>query len=455
MNIMMNLGLAGIMLLIGVLLRAKISFFQKILVPASVLAGIIGTIFMNLGLDIGIKPEDYTKIVNEIFTVSFISIGLTDTEKREREKEKRSVGKSVFRGCFGMGLVWCILYAITPVIGYGIVQIFGSSMDMDALYGTLIPFAFAQGPGQAAAYGALYESFGWDHAAMIGVTFAAIGFLASFLVGVPIAKFGISRRKAKNIGKIDETVARGYYRREEQSEYIGMDTVYGGNIETLTFHFALIAFCYMLAVGLSKLFSMIPGFFGDTMSGMLFMNGMLTSNIVRWLMNKMGIGFLKDATLQRKITGCTADILVVCSFMAVQFSMIGTWMVPILIECVVVTVLTVLVCIYFGARFGDQNDFERTLGLYGASTGTVPSGIALVRIVDPLLKTTTAIELGLMNYVMLFSMPVVFVLLAVAAGKMNMEIAALILTGITLVYMVLMKVLKVWGKKTYSFKKNE
>ncbi len=451
MNIMMSLGWAGVMLLIGVLFRAKVPLFQKILVPASVLAGIAGTVFMNLGLDIGIKAEDYTNIVNEIFTISFISIGLTDTEKKENGGDKGGTAKSIFQGCFGMGLVWCVLYAVTPVVGYGIIRLVGSACGMDALYGTLIPFAFAQGPGQAAAYGALYEGFGWDHAAMVGVTFAAIGFLASFLVGVPIAKLGINRKKAKNFGKIDEAVARGYYRREEQTEYIGMDTVYGGNIETLTFHFALIALCYAMAVGLSKLFSLIPGFFGSTMSGMLFMNGMLTSNLVRWVMNKTGLDFLKDATLQRKITGCTADILVVCSFMAVQFRIIGKWMLPILLEALTVTVITVIICIYFGTRFGGENDFERTLGLYGASTGTVPSGIALVRIVDPSLKTTTAIELGLMNYVMLFSMPVVFILLAAAAGKIAMGTACIALMGVTVIYLVLMKLFKIWGKKTYSF----
>ena len=98
--------------------------------------------------------------------------------------------------------------------------------------------------------------------------------------------------------------------------------MYSGNLETLTFHFALIALCYILAVGLSKVFLLIPGFFGSTLSGMLFMNGMLTSNLVRWIMNKLHLGFLKDSTLQRKITGWTADLLVVCSFMAVEFQVI-------------------------------------------------------------------------------------------------------------------------------------
>lgn len=450
MELMMNLGWAGSMLLIGVLLRAKVSVFRKMLVPASVLGGIVGVIIMNVGLDIGADAQQYTSIVNELFTISFISIGLTGSSD-DKEQNKGAKAKSIMRGCFGMGLVWCILYALTPIIGFLIVTATGAGVDMDGVYGTLIPFAFTQGPGQAAAFGAMYENYGWENAAMIGVTFAAVGFLASFLVGVPIAKAGITRKLAKNMGNIDEKVSRGYYRKEEQTQYVGKDTMYGGNIETLTFHFALIALCYILAVGLSKAFAMIPGFFGSTMSGMLFMNGMLTSNLVKWIMKKLHLDFLNDNTLQSKFTGFTADLLVVCSFMAVKFSVIGKWAVPILVEAVIVTVVTVIICLYFGARFGDGHDFERTLGLYGTSTGTVPSGIALVRIVDPELKSTTAIELGLMNYVMLFCVPVYFVLLAVAAGSLSMQIAGIILAGLVIVYLILLKVFRAWGKQTYSF----
>ena len=46
--------------------------------------------------------------------------------------------------------------------------------------------AFAQGPGQAAAFGALYEGYGWENAAVVGVAFAAVGFLVSFLMCCPL-----------------------------------------------------------------------------------------------------------------------------------------------------------------------------------------------------------------------------------------------------------------------------
>ncbi len=448
MGLMMAFGWASIALCIGTLLRAKIPAFRKMLIPASVIGGILGMIFMNAmsaaGICVGVDSSMYTSIVNHLFTLSFISISLTRPPKHE---DKR--GKEVLRGALGMGIVWCLLYALTPLAGAGIIALVGSDAGMDRMYGTLIPFAFTQGPGQAAAFGALYESYGWENAGSVGVTFAAVGFLAAFLFGIPAAKSGIRRGLAKNCGNLSETVLRGYYKKEEQTTYMVRDTTVSSNIETLTYHFALIGLCYILAIGISKILGLLPGFLGNSMEGLMFMNGMYAAYIVRWLTKKLHIDFLQEDALQGKITGWTADYLVVCAFMAVGIATLGSWLGPMLIECVVITALTFAVCFYFGSRFGGKNDFERTLGLYGTATGTVPSGIALVRIVDPYLTTTTAVELGMMNLVMLLCTPVYLVLLAMASGSLRFEIGLVVMVAAIVVYLVLLKLTGTWRKKSY------
>lgn len=445
-------GIASIALCIGTFLRAKIPFLRNMLVPASVIAGILGVIFMNLvahfNVNIGTDAEMYTQIVNHLFTISFISICLTGASDN-----KDNTAKNIFRGALGMGIVWCLLYALTPLVGMLIIGGIGKGFDMAAIYGSMIPFAFTQGPGQAAAYGVLYESFGWENAAMVGVTFAAIGFIVAFVVGVPAAKLGISRGVAKNCGEIDHSILKGYLRKEEQTNYMVKDTTCNSNIETLTFHFAMIGLCYIVAIGISKILGLIPGFLGASMEGLMFMNGMFAAYIVKFIMKKLKLDFLIEDTLQNKITGWTADYLVVCAFMAVGFSIIGSWIVPMLIEAIIVTAITFVVCFYFGMRFGGSNDFERTLGLYGTATGTVPSGIALVRIVDPEFKTSTAIELGIMNMIMLFSTPVYLVLLAMASNTISVQITMLILAALCIVYLILLKVTRCWKKPTFTWKK--
>ena len=205
-------------------------------------------------------------------------------------------------------------------------------------------------------------------------------------------------------------------------------------------------------MGIARVLSLIPGFLGTSMSSMMFMNGMYAAYIVKFLMNKLHLGFLQENTLQSKITGWTADYLVVCAFMAVSFVMIKDWIWIILIVSAVITIVTFVVCFYFGQRFGGTNDFERTLGLYGTCTGTVPSGVALVRIVDPDFRTTTSVELGACNLVMIASTPVYIIILALASGSMEIMPAIAGLVVCAVIYLIGLKVVGLWGAKTYSWK---
>ena len=452
MSFLYAFGWASIMLLVGVLLRAKIPFLRNMLVPASVIAGVVGFLFINVvsaaGIGIGTDTDMFTTIVNNLFTISFISITLTSSNKGEGNSAKNTV-----KGAWGMGLIWCLLYALTPLIGAGVIALIGGSMD--TIYGMLVQFAFCQGPGQAATYGAIFEGYGWANATMVAIAFSAIGFVAAFGIGIPLAKFGISHGLAKHCGKIDETTLKGYYKPEEQVVTGNKETTCTSNIETLTFHFAIIGLCYVLACGIATLFSLIPGFLGTSFSGMMFINGMYAALIVKFVLKKLKLDYLLDNTLQSKITGWTTDYLVVCAFMAVSISVISAWIVQMLILCVVITAVTFVVCVYFGPRFGGYNDFERTLGMYGQCTGTTPTGIALIRIVDPNYHTSTAVELGGTNIVMLLCTPVVILLTAVASGSISVPVTCGGLAICVVVYLIVLKVSGAWKKPSFSWKDPE
>lgn len=458
MSVMIALGLVSVMLLIGMTLRAKVPFFRTMLVPSTVLAGIVGLVVMNAftkpAAQFGVNSSLMTTIVNILFTLSFISIALTRTPKQKQVKGQDSTTKSVAKNSLGMGLIWDILYALTPVIGAVVILLIGSGFGMDKIYGLLIPYGFTQGPGQAATYGAIFEQYGWKDAAMVGITFAAVGFIAAFLIGVPLAKLGIKRGIARNSGKTTESVSRGYFQKEEQHESMGKVTTHSGSVETLAYHFALMGICYLLALFISYLFSFIPGFLGTSMSGMLFMCGMFAGYIVNFITKKLKIDYLQNSTLQSKITGWLTDFLVIASFMSVKVSVVSKWIVPILVECVVVTLVTIAICMYFGQRFPDKTgNFERTLGLYGTSTGTVPSGIALVRMVDPRLRTTVATELGMMNIPMLLSSITGVLLMAIASKSMDFWLGMALLVVQVPVFLIVLRVLHLRGGQTYSFSK--
>jgi len=446
MSFMMAFGIASIMLVLGMVIRAKIPFVRKTLVPSSVVAGILGFLLLNSGLFTEIDTTIFNNIVQHLFTLSFISIGLTSKPKTTSSDQGI---KSVGKGAFGMGMVWNTLYALTPIIGAVTLYAIGDIFNFNPVYGLLVPFAFTQGPGQAATFGAIFEQYGWTDASMVGVTFAAIGFLIAFLVGVPLAKRGLKKGLSVNENQIDAFVERGYYNKDEDKSILGKETTFSGNLDTMTFHFAVIGIIYVITLFLADIIAYIPGI-GPTISGMQFMIGMLVAYLVKYIMSQLRIDHLIDNQFQSKITGWATDYLIVAAFMAVQMSVVGEWLIPIIIIALVVAVVTYFVSLYFGKRFGGQNDFERTLGLFGTTMGTVPSGMALVRIVDPTLNTTTATELGMMNLPMIFSGVTLTTILAMAEGALSFGLGLVLLFVPIPIYLVVMKVFKVWNKPTYQ-----
>lgn len=171
-SVVVAFGLASVMLCIGMAIRAKVKFFQHMLMPVSVIGGILGFILMNLVLSKypvgGVSVTDFSNIVDVFFVMSFISIGLTGSKKKKNKKTedgKKKKSSGPVRGAIGMALIWCILYALQPLVGILIVSITGKAFHMDSMYGILVPFAFCQGPGQASTYGRLFEyTYGFDKA---------------------------------------------------------------------------------------------------------------------------------------------------------------------------------------------------------------------------------------------------------------------------------------------------
>src|SRR5699024_10070874 len=76
-DIFIDFGLISSLLLVGVLLRSKVGFFQRSFMPASIIAGILGLILGTNGL--GLLPftdsiEDYPSVL--IAVVLLLSLSL-------------------------------------------------------------------------------------------------------------------------------------------------------------------------------------------------------------------------------------------------------------------------------------------------------------------------------------------------------------------------------------------
>ncbi|MFI3114977.1 MAG: sodium/glutamate symporter [Clostridia bacterium] len=455
---MMALSISGFMICLGMIIRTKSKTLGKLLIPVNVIAGILGLIYMNTinnFLTPLITENEFNSIVNQMFTFSFISIGLASVSDKKEKIEKNSGGSTITKGSFGMGLQWSLLFGLTAVIGVLVIYVIGGLFGMDPMYGILIPYAFCQGPGQAAVMGEIFEEFyGMQNAQMVGITFAVTGFISAFAIGVPIAKYGLRKKLQVSNASISETVERGFYYPEEQQESMGKVTTHSGNLETLSFHVALMGICYIIAVILGELCYYIPEI-GPAFGNMLFIWGMVGGSIVKKVLAKLDVEYLLNKPLQNKITGFTSDFLVVCAFMAIKVSTVLEWIIPIIIVSIVIAILTAVVCFYFTSRLGSDHDFERSLGMYGMCTGTTPTGIALVRIVDPKLQTATATELGMTNLFMMTVTPVTLAVTFLGAGTIELSSALLIILCCCVVYLAILKICKFCNKPTFNLIKGE
>lgn len=455
-ELIVTLGWISIMMLVGTFLRAKIKFLQKSLIPSSIIGGIIGLILINVGA-IKIPASILSQIVFHLFVISFIAIGLMDGGSGDSKKEKKSLSKNpLFKASIAMACIYEIIRVLQALLGYGTMQLlnkFGIS-DGLPLYGMLLPSGFASGPGQAAVFGSIYAQGGYDQGVAIGLAFAATGFLACFAIGIPVANIAIRKGIAKASGKLSDEFLSGVLKKETKKESAGDLTFHSANIETLSVHIAIILGVYLASYYIGRFICLfVSPQVATTIMGMVFVFALLVANILKPVMLKMKINHLVSPPLMKRIAGWAIDYMVLTTIMAVKIQDLGEYLIPVLIIALLGSIMTAAVMYYFGRRIGGEVDFERSLGVFGQLTGTLNTGLLLLRVVDPDFNTTAPQELALNTLiadVLIGGLPLAFVLLGPFVFGWSEFTTLLVILGFGLAYLILLKVVKGWGKPTYS-----
>ena len=406
---MLLFGIMSIMLLIGIFLRAKISFFQNFLIPGCLIGGILGLILVHSGL-FRVSAGDLETLAYHFFNISFISVGLTPGSHLRRQN--RIGNKEFLRGPLWMALSQTFCFALQAVVGGAIVMVFGLiGLKLFPTFGFLSPLGFEEGPGQALSIGKVWETAGFQYAATIGLTFAAVGYFFAFFIGVPLVNWGVRKGMARyGTEKLPQDLLTGLLAKNQQPESAGFLRMHSANADTLAFQAALVGLVYILTYGLIR---MMGTFFAPDVAAMLwgffFFGGLMIALAVRFLMGRLGIDYLVDPGIQRRITGWSIDFLIVCTVMAVQLQVVWQYFWPVTAIALTSGVSTTAAVIFLGKRIWSYN-LERLVAVYGTVTGTVSCGLLLLRIVDPDFSTPVAIEIGIVSALMLIPLPGMLVL---------------------------------------------
>ena len=436
-------------LLIGMMvanvLRRVIPPLRRSMIPSSVLGG-----FLVLIADLIYKRifgrSMFELFVLESLTYHGLGLGFIALAWRHLEGVK---GRKARRDVFHTATVTVGGYLIQAIVGLAITTVLFYLIGSFAAGGILLPMGYGQGPGQAFNWGSTYENtYGFLNGSSYGLTVAAMGFVSACVGGVFFLNRPESRKKYAHIGAEvrDNLTIRDYIRENEIPVSESMDK--------LTVQFGLVFLTYAVAfVSMWALYKFVlapaGGFAMNTVNpliwGFNFLFGMLASFLMRSYFKfgkKAGIvhrSYTNDFLLTR-ISGLMFDIMVVASIASIDLSAFRYpefWL-PLILITVAGGFVSFFYVRFISRKFFKDYSSEQFLVMYGMLTGTVSTGLILLREIDPLYKTPAASNVVLQNLWSIILGAPMLLLLGVVAQSMQMTYITLAILAVLLAAMLIL-----------------
>ena len=284
----------GSMIFVGTVLRAHSTWLQCALIPASLLGGLIGFLLISFGYAFGYTSENFVPFAFHFFTLSFMSLVLTGKESNANKNSTRLGG-------IWLAIGWTMSLVLQALVGLSVLMTYNlmTGGELSHYLGILVAHGFTQGPGQAMAIGSIWESeFGVSSAVNFGLIYASLGFVISFLVGVPVARYAIKNGLNQNTAaRLTEEFIVGVHDETKRPE-AGWQVTHSANVDSLVFHLSILGVAYLATNEYLVLTqSMLNGasFFGLPMGllfshNLFFIHGLLVCLILRAVSNRLGYG---------------------------------------------------------------------------------------------------------------------------------------------------------------------
>lgn len=393
-GLILDLGIISSALLVSTFIRSKVRFFQKFLVPNALTAGFILLLLYNFVFpSINLAADRFGEMVYHLLNLSFIAMTLRKAPQKKKKRES---------AIFATSVSVLSQYGLQALLGLLVTFFFMSTVfpDLFPAFGFLLPLGFVLGPGQAYAIGSGWEPMGFAGAGTVGLTFAAVGFLWACFGGVFLINYGIKKGWV-NRNQIDilssREVRTGIYRRDEEKPVGSRLSTETEAIDSMSFHLALIFFTYLLSFlllkGITALLSLV-GPLGSELAFNLWGINFIFSGIVAMLLRsvavKIDVAYTFDNHTLSQLSGLSVDVMVTAAVGAISLVVVGQYIVQILLLSTIAALLALILVPWFCSRIYTNYQFHRMLLIYGVSTGTLPTGLALLRVIDPNFETPAA-----------------------------------------------------------------
>ena len=393
LSILIDFAIASALIVLGQLLRSKIKFIQNMLLPASLLAGILGLLLRSFGLlPFSSQISSYSAI---LASVLFAGMFIGEQQKQNLLKTCKKV-----RDTFALNLASELgQFGFVVLIGTFILKTFFPSVP-DKMP-VLAPGGFVGGHGYAAGIGSTITGItGWDEAVMIGQTFATIGILCGVFGGIVLIKIAVKKSWTSYIGDVsslDRSMRTGFIESENQPGVV-RDTTSSISIESFTWHFGLLLTATGLSYGVNWLYEKL----GGTIALPMVCLAMLCGMFLNLLLRVFHVSDYVNRKTISKMTSSITDYLVFFGVASIKIEIVFKYFTPIILMCILCLTFSLLHMFVFSRKYFNDHWFERAIFIYGWSTGVVAIGITLLRIVDPDAKSNTLEDYGIAYAVISF-----------------------------------------------------
>ncbi len=389
-NIIIQLGMIAGSILLANFLRQKIPFIRGSLMPTAVIAGFIMLILKH----IHVLPVDngfLEILVYHCIALGFIAMSLRVTKKNPGDKGNLTGLRS--------GALIVSTYLVQGVTGL-IITIALAYLFMPGMFkaaGLLLPMGYGQGPGQANNVGATYEALGFAGGRSFGLAIAAAGYICACVVGVIILNL-LARRGVVKPGKstTEENLDSSFFQDDNEIPI-------SESIDKLSVQLAMVLLVYLgtflvtwgLTAGISALSEGLANTLNTLLWGFNFIIGSALAIAVRALMEKArGAGLIQrqyqNNYLLNRLSGFFFDIMIVAGIASIDLQdLTGLW-VPFILMAVAGGAVTWFWLKLICRRIYGDYYYEGLISMYGMLTGTIGSGILLLREIDPDLRTPAA-----------------------------------------------------------------
>ena len=446
-NPLLQICMMALVVIIANIIRRKVSFIRNSLMPTAVIAGFL-LLIAKLTKIVYVDVELMEMLTYHCIAIGFIAMSLRVPEISDRDTADHVGLRS--------GAIIVSSYLIQGIAGLcvsiGLAYTFMPGFFKAA--GILLPLGYGQGPGQANNTGSIYETnWGFAGGRSYGLALAATGYICACVVGVIILNVLVKRGR---INKIDHNELSGSVSVDMfQSE---SEIPISESIDKFSIQMAMVAMVYFVTFLVSKL---ITGFLASYLPGVAqLVNGLIwgfnfivgsafafAARAILSKLKKMKVvnHQYQNNYLLSRVSGLAFDIMIVAGIASIEIGDLkGLW-IPFILMAILGAIVTYIHLSFLSKIVYKDYYYEGLISMYGMMTGTISSGVLLLREIDPQMKTPAANNMVVgSSFAILFGIPM---LVLIGMAPKSTLMLFLTFACLAIYYGILLLVVLKCGKK--------